>query len=509
MRSDPLIQKSGSRSQSRPGAWAALGVALLVFPTPVRAAESPLRLSVADAVQMALERNPSLQVQRLQPLIDGTRIDAARAAFDPTVSGSVSRSRREAPQSVLQGDTSGGISDEQAERTSTDGSLGADLLLPTGTRLSVGGTAAVQDRPSDFSASRLGASVTQPLLQGARPAANLAVLREARLDQSISVFELRGYTLAIAAEVERACWALVQSEHQLAAFRDALQVSEKQAEETQERIRVGKLPELESVAAQAEVASRRENLINAESELATRRLHLVRLLNPAQSNAWSTALAVSDLPVPPDSPPGDVEAFVSAALSDRPDLNQARLLLERGELEVIRTRNGLLPKLDLFAGIGRSGYAGSFGDSVGSPEGDGADSVVGLQLSYPLFNRAARAGHRKAVLSRMQATEALTNLCSLAQEDVRSAWVEAERARAQVAATAATLALQERKVEAEKIKFREGKSTALLVGQAERDLLASRLGHVRAIAAALVARTELYRQDGSLLARRGIVVEEK
>ncbi len=49
----------------------------------------------------------------------------------------------------------------------------------------------------------------------------------------------------------------------------------------------------------------------------------------------------------------------------RPDLNQARLLIRRGELDVVRTRNGLLPRLDAFITYGKTGYARTFSDATG------------------------------------------------------------------------------------------------------------------------------------------------
>ena len=49
-----------------------------------------------------------------------------------------------------------------------------------------------------------------------------------------------------------------------------------------------------------------------------------------------------------------------------------------------------------------------------------------------------------------------------------------------------------------------GKSTSFLVAQAQRDLLVSRIAEVRALAGYLKELVDLYRQDGSLLERRGI-----
>ena len=51
---------------------------------------------------------------------------------------------------------------------------------------------------------------------------------------------------------------------------------------------------------------------------------------------------------------------------------------------------------------------------------------------------------------------------------------------------------------------RVGKSTSFLVAQAQRDLLVSRIAEVRALANYLKALVDLYRQDGALLAHRGI-----
>jgi len=50
-----------------------------------------------------------------------------------------------------------------------------------------------------------------------------------------------------------------------------------------------------------------------------------------------------------------------------------------------------------------------------------------------------------------------------------------------------------------------GKSTSLLVAQAQKDLLISRIAEVQALANYIKALIYLYQQDGSLLERRGIV----
>ncbi|MEI8121721.1 MAG: TolC family protein [bacterium] len=460
-----------------------------------------VRISVSEAILSALEHNTAFRVQRLQPRIVKTREDVARSFFDPVLFGGISRDRQTGPQFAFQ---SGTHSTDEISRDGTTLKAGVMDTLPTGTRVELSGQTDVDHPVYNHTASRVGLSVNQPLLAGAGMNVNLAVLRQARLDTQISLHESRGFALALVAEVERAYWAHVQNRNQIDVYRDSLRVAEQQLEETRERIRVGKLPELEAVAAEAEVASRREGLIAAENQYAASRLRLLRLSLGSQPTTWALPLETTDEPVSPDKPLDDVEAYVRSALAARPDLKQARLAHERGELEVVRTRNGLLPKMDLFVTLGRSGYASSFDDSMEGREARGYDVGVGMQVAYPLKNRAAGADYRRAVVSRLQAEEALTNLCQLAQEDVRVAWVMADGARALESAARVTQRLQERKLEAERAKFKEGKSTSLLVAQAERDVLASKLSAIQAAVSTLTTQVDLYQKDGSLLTRHGL-----
>jgi outer membrane protein TolC len=108
------------------------------------------------------------------------------------------------------------------------------------------------------------------------------------------------------------------------------------------------------------------------------------------------------------------------------------------------------------------------------------------------------------MLTREQAQKALENLSQLVEVDVRTAYIEVNRTKQQIAASSATRMFDEEKLRTETEKLRVGKSTSFLVAQAQRDLLVSRIAEVRALANYLKALIDLYRQDGSLLERRRI-----
>lgn len=206
------------------------------------------------------------------------------------------------------------------------------------------------------------------------------------------------------------------------------------------------------------------------------------------------------------APLTDLAERLQLAEKLRPDLNQARLQLQQQALETIVTRNGLLPRLDFFITLGKTGYADSFATSFRGLDGNTYDLAAGLSLSHSLGNRAAKARHQAAQASQRQAEQAVANLRQLVRLDVRLAANELERARQHITASAATRALQEQTLVAEQERFEAGTSTSLLVSQTQRDLLVSQIAEVRAIVNYRIAPVNLFLAEGSLLERRGIEV---
>lgn len=139
---------------------------------------------------------------------------------------------------------------------------------------------------------------------------------------------------------------------------------------------------------------------------------------------------------------------------------------------------------------------------------DGAsyDFQSGLTLSHALGNRAAQARDLGARATRQQARQALANLQVLVELEVRLAATEVERARQQIAASAISRELRELAASSEAERFEVGTSTALLVAQAQRDLLAARIAEIEAIIDYRLALIQLYLAEGTLLERRGIIL---
>ena len=462
----------------------------------------PLKVTITEAILLCLENNRSLVVQRLDPSIQQTFEDQERAVFDPAINADVSAGRVKGENLARSG--------SETEDFTTDGAEGIISLeqyFPTGTTVALEAGTQVRDSSlyeDNFYTNRLGLTVTQALLRGYGTDVNLARLQQARLDTRMSEYELRGFTEFLVAEVERTYWDYALARRQIEIVEESLKVARQQFKETKELITVGRLAKAELAAVQAEVAAQEQALIEARSNKESIRLQLLRLLNPAGPGLWQREIDLIHQPTLPEIKLEDVELHVDVSMRMRPILNEARLEILRGDLELVRTQNGLLPLMDLFITLGKSGYANSFGGSLRNINEDSYDALGGVRFNYPVFNRDAKALHRRALLNREQAQKALENLSQLVEVDVRTVYIEVDRTKQQIAASSVTRKFDEEKLRTETEKLRVGKSTSFLVAQAQRDLLVSRIAEVRALANYLKALIDLYRQDGSLLERRRI-----
>ncbi len=464
----------------------------------------PVELSLEQAVMLAIENNRNLHVQKFGPVTAGAFEKIERGVFDPEVFAGFEYQEQAGTE------TSRATGDQySAESAGRSAAAGVRQLLPTGTEIEavVEQGESTSDRAPDQSTARAGLSVTQSLLKGFGPAVNLAGVRQAEFDTMASIYELKGFAQNLVADTEIAYWNYVLAKEEINIYERSLKVARQQRDEILEQIEVGFLPETEAAAARAEVALRRQALIDAESLLEESRLRLLYLIG-AEGIGWfeREIRASADPRTEAFEPLSEIDNRVALARRMRPDLAEARLRHEQGRLETVVTKNGLLPRLELFAAMGKTGYGESFSGAIDAMDEDTYDFNAGVRLSHYLRNRSAKGRHEAAWAERQRAAAAVENLDQLTGLDVRMAANEAARAVKQISASAATRKLQEKAFQAEKERFFVGAGTSLLVAQAQRDLLAARIAEIEAVVECRIAMVRLYLAEGSLLERRGIDV---
>lgn len=465
-------------------------------PPPLEGGEHSL--SLERVTVRALERSPELMVQRLDPAIATTFEEIERAEFGATLFAD-GQYRREIARETNRATM------EQFDVTGSrvNATVGLRQRTPTGTTIetTVGYGRDESDRSPEQQSTRLGVRLTQSLLEGVRPEVNLARVHQAELEVEATRAQLRAFVIALLRDVEVAYWQAALAQKTLEIVSESLALAQQEADATGARVEVGELAPADDAIPRSQLAIREQARIDAEAALRSAKLRLARILG---LDPHAATIAITDAVAIEPTAIDDAEPHRQLAEQLRPDLEEARLRLEQNRLQTVVTANGLLPRLDLFVQLTKTGFGSSFGEAIEGLGDRTHEVTAGLSFEQLLGNAAAEAQHTQAALQRERAARSVQNLESLVRLDVDLALVEIERAREQIGASRETAAQQARVVEAERARLEVGEGTALLVAQAENALLQAQLAEVEAQVAYRIALVRLYAAEGSLLQRRGV-----
>lgn len=516
---------------------------LAVSATP----ESPPRvipLSLDTALLTAITLNRSIEVARFGPPIGATLIPEARAAFDPALSASLTTGRdkrftetsttatsslstsllgtnnattqsdleniisalRKLDQLVAAVETPGVTS---VVTESTQGSIGIAHVLPTGTALSLSGTGSATDYSlaDDDNQGAWSLDVTQPLLEGAGTRVNLIGIRQARNQAEQAHYLFREQVLGVMQQVEIEYWNLVLARAILEIRQFAVTIAEEQLRRNQDLLDVGRAIEADVLAAQAELATRTADLIAAQASLKSHNVTLIRLLNPTATAQWTLSFDPTEQP---QSAPVAVDPEQSAqrALAYRPEIGQTQLEVANRDLDTVRTKNQLLPRLDVVGAYGRnSSGRTSAGMTRYLDDADAENYRIGVEFQMPILNRAEKARHKRALLTLEQSEASLAELRQAIDAEVRQGVIGVGEQWERLQATARAVASRTEQLRVEQGRYEVGRLTNLDLLQVQRDLIQAQLDEATARIAYAQSLTNLYAAEGTLLARRGISLE--
>jgi len=266
------------------------------------------------------------------------------------------------------------------------------------------------------------------------------------------------------------------------------------------RVDVGQSPPLDLVSARAEVAQRREGLIVAETQVRQVEDQLrVLILDPKRPDFWTIRLEPSDATPPVGSAP-DINAAVTRALVERPDIAEARKQIQIGETNVLLLKNQTLPDLRLHASYLNNGLGGTrlirtggFPGTITGSESTSFGSVLGQILSFdfptwslgvtmslPIGKSVEQANLARATIERDQAAARLRGVELIAVREVRGAALRVEQNQQRIETAQLGRELAEQRLDAEQRRFEVGMSTSFLVIQAQRDLAVARNNELQA-----------------------------
>jgi len=259
--------------------------------------------------------------------------------------------------------------------------------------------------------------------------------------------------------------------------RQALAVAEEQLRITNERIRVQALAPVDRVADEAEVARRREQLINAENAIRAQEDVVRQLLFGAEATeAWRTNVRPSS-PIAVETAVDGLqfEPLVEVALANRPDVRSLRSAIAAAEVAKVQADRDSLPDLDLVGGYSSDGVRNTFRDSVyDATDQQFPDWSLRLEFSLPFGNQAARSRALRAKLEverqRRLLQAAILDVTRQVRDAVRSLQTLAQSIRA----TRVSVQLAETNLRTEQERLRAQVSTAFEVQRRNQELAAAK-----------------------------------
>jgi len=495
------------------------------FALPARTQQDKqAKLSLEECIAHAVKHNLGLAVQVYSSELADLAVSRAQEKFIPNLSFDYGKeSQNSASYSWLN------ASDVQSSSYMNYGSS-INQLIPFGGRWTVSLNGYKSSSNSRFQTinpyygSTLMLSFSQPLLKDFGWQTSRKEILVARNNRDIAESDLKDALLETVYSVEQAYWEYVYAIESLNVRRQSLKLAEDLLDKSRKEVNIGTLAPKEILSAQAEVASRKADILQGELQVKDEGDGLRTLINlPATKS-------VEEI-VPADRPSFEkreisFDQALATAMKNRPDLKSSELSVKNRELDFSYAKNQTLPALNLSASYWSPGISGDrilfldnnplTGTILGTIPGGASTAMrdalgfkynnwsVSLSLDVPLntvFSRAAQAQAKAALdqqVARMKNTEQAAFL------EIRSAVRAVQTNYERVDAYKAARELAEQKLAAEESKLKAGMSDNFRVLQYQRDLAQARTFELRAVIDYTLSLGRLDKAMGTSLDKKNI-----
>jgi len=382
--------------------------------------EATIPLSLQEAIVRTARHSLAIRVEGYNPAIKETQIIQAMAAFDAVFFAQSQWSNTDEPQ----------ISPAFSNGQTWQHQIGVRKLLPSGGQIqaSVGSTFRDITLPP-FSTiplktsytSNINLQLTQPLLRGFGSDVSSANIYLAQADLRVSLSEFKQRVITSVADVEEAYYTLIQARTNVDTLVRLVVATEQTYNLVRERIPID-VTRASLFQANSALESRRASLQVAQKAYRRASDHLKALMNDPDFDVRNNTLIIpTDRPMVEPLYYNYLDSLMTG-LSQRPEMQQSRLQIERANIVISVAKNDLLPKLDLVVGMQTNGLDNSFEQSLNTTinPANFLDFNAGLKLEMPIGNREAAARFKQRELERQQQISNFVLAAQRVVEDIRT-----------------------------------------------------------------------------------------
>jgi outer membrane protein TolC len=424
-------------------------------------------LSLPDAIQLALEKHPSVEAARGAVKAAGTRIDAARAGYLPKLNYSENWVRSNNPVFVFSSLLT------QHQFTADNFALGP------------------LNRPDALNNFQSQLTLDQRIYDGGE---TRLARRSADLGREATVEDERGNNMRVIAAVVRAYHGAVLAAESLKVANEAVRSSEADLNRAEAVRTAGMSTDADVLSIRVHWASVREQQIRRQADLEVAVAALNESLGAPLEQTHELTTPLTAVPAK-TAPLADYE---KGSLAARPELRQARLSTGLAQNEGAAARASLLPQVSARAGVEA--------DRQSFVTRGGANWLASISLRWNLFNGfadKARIEEAACELKRARALE--TQASAQVRLQVRRAYADLQSATQRIDVAAAAVSMAEESLRITKNRYDSGLSNVTDLLRTETALLEARTRRLAAIYDQRLAAVSLELAAGSLSAKSEVL----
>lgn len=203
-----------------------------------------------------------------------------------------------------------------------------------------------------------------------------------------------------------------------------LEISKQNAERGKEMYSVGSISKADLSQLDAQVATDEYNLVNMKGQLDEYKLQMKDLLRLNYDAEFDVVIPSSSDAQALEIPPV-VSDVLENALANRPEIRNALLGIESGNINIDIAKAGYKPTVSLSGGIGSNTMTGT-GNGWGNQMKSNFNGSLGVTLSVPIFdNRETKTAVNKAKIELQQSELECTDAKNALALTIQGYWINA------------------------------------------------------------------------------------
>lgn len=454
----------------------------------------PLVVKTLDqAVQLALTRNPSIQLAVQRSEKTSQTVAQILAGRGPSLSATVSYSRLFNAASAFGGGATGGASLQNpfavGLQTTPPGSVpiqlsnsstGTTRAEPTDTTTTTPTTTTTTTNSFSAGTDLNQSNVRLALSQGIDITGVIrSSVKLGDVEKSLQELEVQRTAQETVLSVKNSVFSLLRAQALVAVAEASVAQSQEQLRVAEVQLAQGTVAQFDVLRAKTQLANNQQSLISARNQVRIAKTSLANTIGidpntPIELGPSDTAPALPNL---------DPEALLTIALKQRPEALSTALNASKAKLNTRIARRTIEPSL-------AAGVSGTYNPKPAAFQNENLTGAFGLTLSVPIWDSgstkgavaSARADERSAEIQQEQFLRGIKTEVEQAVVAVKDAHERAETAAASVEQAREAFRLAG-------VRFRAGVDTQLAVNdaqtaltQAETNLVNGRYDYLNALA---------------------------